>query len=429
MHTAFALPLTLAGLLVTQTASQAAGTEPLPRAAPETVGLSSARLARIGEVLNADVARGRIPGAVVAIARHGKLAYFEAFGFRDKAAGAPMKTDAIFSIASMTKPLTAVGALMLYEQSRLLLNDPVGKYLPPLGNMQVGVLPSDAAGQTTFERVPATRQMTVQDLFRHTSGLTYGGRGNTAIHKMYPASSASVATQMTAAEFIDKLGSLPLLHQPGSTWDYSLSIDVLGVVVETLSERPLSQYLAETLFRPLGMQDTGFIVPTDKLDRYAKALPDDPDTGKPQSVLDSTKQLKLECGGGCAVSTASDYVRFAQMLLNKGELDGTRILSRKTVELMTSDDLGPEVKSGPVSVDANRAGYGFGLSVAVRRQDGVSPLMGSAGDFTWGGAYGTNFWVDPKEELVVVFLAHTPGPIRTHYRQVINALVYQALVD
>jgi CubicO group peptidase (beta-lactamase class C family) len=220
---------------------------------------------------------------------------------------------------------------------------------------------------------------------------------------------------------------LPLLYQPGTVWDYSLSVDVLGLVVEALSEQTLGQFLQERLFRPLRMEETGFLIPADKVARYAKALPNDPDTGRPQTVLDSTKPLKFECGGGCAASTAGDYIRFAQMLLNKGSLDGARILGRKTVEHMTSDHLGPEVQNNMPLVSPLLAGYGFGLGVAVRKQDGLSPLAGSAGDYTWGGAYGTNFWIDPKEELAVVFMAHAPGPIRVHYRQVLNALVTQAL--
>lgn len=419
--------LPILGLLSVMTPASAA--DPLPRAAPETVGFSAERLARIGEVVRADVERGQLPGMVVAVARRGKLAYFEAIGFRDKAAGVPMTTDTIFSIASMTKPMTSVAALMLYEQSRLLVNDPVGKYLRPLANMPVADLSGGDAAQGQIATVPANRPMTVQDLLRHTSGLTYGGRGTTAVHKIYPASSSSSATTMTGNELIAKLGTLPLLYQPGTVWDYSLSVDVLGLLVEALSEQTLGQYLQERVFKPLRMVDTGFLIPPDKVGRYAKALPNDPDTGKPQFVLDSTKPLKFECGGGCAASTAGDYIRFAQMLLNKGELDGARILSRKTVELMTADHLAPEVKNTIAQVDASRAGYSFGLGVAVRKGAGLSPLMGSAGDFSWGGAYGTNFWVDPKEELAVVFMAHAPGPIRVHYRQVINALVLSALAD
>ncbi len=403
----------------------AAASDPLPRAEPETVGMSSARLARIGDVLRADIERGRIPGAVLAIARKGKIVYFEAFGYRDKVAGVPMTTDTIFSIASMTKPMVTVGALQLYEQGRVLIDDPVSKYLPQFANMQVARM--DPAEQEILDTAPAARQITIQDLMRHTSGIIYGGRGSTAVHKLYPASGSAVAASMTSAEFLDKLGSLPLMYQPGTVWEYGFSTEVLGLVVESITNQTLGKYLQENLFKPLGMSDTGFMVPADKVNRYAKALPNDPDTGKPQSVMDSTKPTKFECGGGCAVSTAGDYLRFAQMLLDQGKLDGERILSRKTVEFMTADQLGPGVKNLIGSADPTRADYGFGLGVAVRRTEGVVRLMGSVGDFSWPGAYGTNWWADPKEELVVVFMAHSPGPIRWHYRQLINALVLQAL--
>jgi CubicO group peptidase (beta-lactamase class C family) len=406
-------------------ALSAAAADPLPRARPEAVGFSSARLARIGEVLRADIEHGRLPGAVLAIARKGKLVYFEAFGYRDKAAGIPMTTDTIFGVASMTKPMVTVGALELYEQGRLLIDDPVSKYLPQFAKMQVARM--DPAGQAIIDTVPAARQITIQDIMRHTSGIIYGGRGTTAVHKLYPESSASAATSMTGAEFIDKLGSLPLMYQPGTVWDYGLSIDVLGQVVESVANERLGQYLQENLFKPLGMADTGFIVPPDKVSRYAKALPTDPDTGKPQLLMDLTRPTKFECGGGCAVSTAGDYLRFAQMLLNHGTLGGQRILGRKTVDYMTANQLGPEVKNLIGNADPTRADYGFGLGMAVRRTDGIVRLMGSVGDFSWPGASGTNWWADPKEELAVVFMAHTPGPIRWHYRQLINALVLQAL--
>src|SRR5208282_4835666 len=285
-------------------AMPAAATDPLPRTKPESVGMSSERLARIGEVLRADIERGRIPGAVVAVARKGKLVYFEAFGYRDKAAGVPMTTDTIFGIASMTKPMVTVGALQLYEHGRLLFDDPVSNYLPQFAKMQVAHL--DPTGETIIDTVPAARQITIQDIMRHTSGIIYGGRGSTAVHKLYPASSSSAAESMTSVEFLDKLGSLPLMYQPGTVWDYGFSIDVLGLVIESITNEKLGQYLQESLFKPLGMSDTGFIVPTDKVNRYARELPNDPDTGKPQSLMDLTKPTRFQCGGGCAVSTASD---------------------------------------------------------------------------------------------------------------------------
>jgi len=396
--------------------------DPLPRAKPESVGMSSARLDRIGAALKADVEKGRIPGAVVAVARKGKLVYYEAVGWRDKDASAPMTKDAIFSIASMTKPMTSVAVLQLSEEGRVLISDPVGKHLPPLAAMRVA-----ASLDNPGETVPALRQPTLQDLLRHTSGLLYGGRGTSALHKMYPASSSSSGRTMTGAEFIAKLGSLPLAYQPGTVWDYSLAVDVNGLVVEAVSGRTLGQYLGERVWGPLGMVDTGFSVPPDKQNRYAKGFANDPDTGKPQVVLDLTKPLKFECGGGCAASTAGDYIRFAQMLLNKGRLGKAQILGKKTVEFMTADHLGPEIQNNIPKVDPARTGYGFGLGVAVRRQDGVTPINGSAGDYHWGGAYGTFFWVDPKESLAVVFMAHSPGVIRQHYRALLGALVLQAI--
>ncbi len=411
-------------------AATSAVAQPLPKAAsPEEVGLSSQRLERIGTALKEQIDKGQMPGAVVAIARKGKLAYFEAFGYRDKASNAPMTTDAIFSIASMTKPLTSVAIMMLYEEGRLFIADPVGKYLPQLANMKVGVVKTDANGKTVVETVAANRQITIQDLLRHTSGLVYGGRGTSEIHKQYPASSSQSALTLTPAEFLDKLGRAPLYHQPGSTWDYSLSTDVLGLVVEAVSGKKLGEFLAERVFAPLGMVDSGFEVPASKQSRYALALDADPLTGKQPFVLHASgKELKFDCGGGCGVSTAGDYLRFAQMLLRRGELDGKRLLAPKTVEYMTSNHLAPDVLARTTST-VLPTGYGFGLGFAVRLETGMSNLTGSKGDYNWGGAYGTYFWVDPKEDVVVVYMAHTPGDARIYGRNLIKSLVLQAIVD
>src|SRR6195256_761677 len=290
--------------------------DPLPRAKPEEVGLSSERLARIATTLNADIEAGRIPGAVIAIARRGKLVALDAYGFRDKAANVAMTTDTIFNIASMTKPMTAVGALMLYEQGRLLIDDPLSKYFPKFANMRVAVRDN---GEPTAETVPANRQITIQDLMRHTSGLVYGGRGNTLVHKMYPAGSSDAAREYDGAAVMEKLASLPLLYQPATVWDYGFGLDVLGLTVESITKQTLGQYLQANLFTPLGMTDSGFSISPDKAARYAKPLPADPDTGKPQARSpELTQPLKFECGGGCAASTAPDYLRFAMMLMNRG---------------------------------------------------------------------------------------------------------------
>ena len=395
----------------------------MPRVKPEDAGFSSARLARIGTVLNQDIENGRIPGAVLAIARDGKLVYWQAFGFRDKAAGVKMTTDTIFNIASMTKPMTAVGALTLVEQGKLVIDEPISRTLPGFTDMKVAVLSED--GATITGTVPAARPITMRDLLTHTSGLIYGARGTTAVHKLYPA--GNIAMDFTGPEFVAKLSTLPLMAQPGSTWDYGFGLDLTGQMVETVTKQTLGAYLSETVWRPLGMTDTGFNVPADKVARYAHALPVDPDTGKPQNLSDLTKPVKFESGGGGAVSTASDYLKFASMLMNGGEYAGHRILSQKMTHYMLTNQLGPQVRNLIVNADPTRADYGFGLGLAVRTTPGVVRLMGSVGDFSWPGASGTNWWVDPAEKLVVVFMAHSPGPIRWHYRYLINTLVYQAM--
>ena len=402
--------------------------DPLPRAKPEEVGFSSERLARIGETLKADIESGRIPGAVIAIARRGKLVTFDAYGWRDKAAAIPMTTDTIFNIASMTKPMTTVGALMLYERGKILINDPLAKYFPKFANMRVAA--RDAAGEPTAETAPANRQITIQDLMRHTSGLIYGGRGNTLVHKMYPAGSNDAAREYDGAAFMDKLSSLPLLYQPATVWDYGFGLDVLGLTIEKMTGETLGQYLQANLFAPLGMTDTGFSVSADKAARYAKPLPNDPDTQAPQArTPELTQPLKFQCGGGCAASTASDYLRFAMMLINGGRAGESRLLGPRTVAYMLSDQLGPNIKNLVGNADPTRADYGFGLGLAVRTTPGVVRMMGSVGQFSWPGASGTDWWVDPREELAVVYMSAAPGPIRWHYRQKINALVYQAIVD
>ena len=409
-------------------ASSAVFAADLPRAKPEEVGMSSERLARISEVLKADIAAGRIPGAVIAIARHGKLVALDAYGWRDKAAGVAMTTDTIFNIASMTKPMTTVGALMLYERGQLLIGDPLSKYFPKFAEMRVAT--RDASGEPTAETVPSVRLITIQDLMRHTSGIVYGGRGTTLVHKMYPAGSGDASREYDGAAFIDKLASLPLLYQPATVWDYGFGLDLLGLTIEKISSQTLGQYLKANLFTPLGMNDTGFSISADQAARYAKPLPIDPDTGKPQARSpELTQPLKFECGGGCAASTASDYLRFAMMLMNQGRSGEARLLGPRTVTYMLSDQLGPNTKNLIGNADPTRADYGFGLGLAVRTTPGVIKMMGSVGQFSWPGASGTDWWVDPKEELAVVYMSAAPGPIRWHYRQTINALVYQAIVD
>ncbi len=395
---------------------------PLPTGKPETVGLSSARLERLARAIRADVDAGRMPGAVVAVARKGRLVYHEAFGYVDPAARRPMPKDAIFALASMTKPMVAVAALMLAEEGRLLLNDPVGNYLPALKDMTVA-----AVGSGT---VPARRQPTLQDMLRHTAGVSYGNRGDTPLHRLYSERLKSAADQ-TGDEFLAELGRLPLHFQPGTAWEYSHGLDVAGLAVEAVSRQRLGEFLQARVFGPLGMVDTGFVVPPAKADRIARPLPVDPDTGRPPSFRLPVTPWKYDCGGGCASGTAVDYVRFAQMLLNKGQLDGARLLSRKSVEYMTADQLGSGVDVSRLHEFAveHIDGFGFGLGVAVRTRAGVAGVPGTPGEFLWSGAQGTMFWVDPREDLVVVFLANTPGPVRRHYRELVKNLVVQAIAD
>lgn len=397
----------------------------LPRVEPEAVGLSSPRLGRIRASLEREVAEGRIPGAVVGIARRGKLAYLDAVGYRDKEAQTPMWADAVFSVASMTKPMTSVATLVLLEEGRLLLGDPVSKHLPALAGMKVA---SPGAGELTL--VPSEREMTIQDLLRHTSGLTYRDRGTTAAHKLYPGSSISASIKLSREEFLAALAKSPLIYQPGTAWEYGFSTDVLGLVVEAVAGQSLGTFLADRIWRPLGMTDTGFTLSEQQRGRYARALPKCPITGDPVSVHHADDAVaRWESGGGGCVSTVSDYLRFAQMLLNGGELGAERLLGRKTVELMASDHLGSGIANRITTMDPAFAGYGFGLGVAVRGAAGVSAAVGSAGEFYWSGVYGTYFWVDPSEQLACVFMAAAPGQIRLRYRQLMRALVMQAITD
>ncbi|MDM4767811.1 serine hydrolase domain-containing protein [Pelomonas sp. SE-A7] len=409
--------------------STAWAADPLPRAKPEAVGMSSERLAQIGTVLQAEIAKERMPGAVLAIARKGKLVHYQAYGYLDKAAGLPMPRDAIFSIASMTKPLVGAGVLQLMEEGRLQMSDPASRWFPTLAKLPVAVLKPDAAPDAPLETVAARRDMNIQDLLRHTSGLSYGNRNGSGVQRMLPPGNFPWAEPMTGAEFIERLSKAPLLHQPGTVWEYGFSTDVLGLVIEAETGQTLGAFLQQRLCKPLGMQDTGFVVPAAQAGRVAKVLAKEPGTGNPQNALDRTVPLKFECGGACAVSTAADMLRFGQMLLNRGQLGSARVLGSKTVDYMTADHLDPGIVNQVGKSDPSRAGYGFGLTMAVRTTAGGPQMLGSPGEFGWSGALGTNFWVDPKEQLVVVFMAATPGPIRWHYRRMISALVDAAIVD
>jgi CubicO group peptidase (beta-lactamase class C family) len=396
----------------------------IARAEPEAVGLSSARLRRFGEAMRREVEAARMPGCVVAVARGGKLAHLEAIGYRDPAAKEPLKTDAVFSIASMTKPMTSAAIMMLVEEGRVLLGDPVSEYLPPLAELKV----AEPGGSTR-----APRQIpTIQDLLRHTSGLTYKDRGTTPAHALYPGSSVWAAERLSKEETIAALAKSPLLFDPGSNWEYGFSTDVLGFVVEAVTGKALGSFLQERLWAPLGMTDTSFALPAAKRSRYALALAKDPVTGNanPSIHHGTDRTQKWDSGGGGSVSTAADYLRFTEMLRCGGRLGGADILGRGTVTLMAADHLPLSLNNMIADkMDPAATGYGFGLGFAVRRQNGIAAMAGSAGDYYWSGVYGTYFWIDPKEELSVVFMAAAPGLIRLRYRQMSRNLVYQALTS
>jgi CubicO group peptidase (beta-lactamase class C family) len=391
---------------------------PLPVCQPEDVGLSSSALGCLGAAFQDRIDRGHLPGAVALVARHGKVGWFQAFGKQDPLSGAPMRTDSLFRIYSMTKPLVSVGVMMLWEEGRLLLNDPIEKYLPAFARPKVGVIEGE-----TMRLVAANRSITVQDLLRHTSGLTYEFRGATLVHKAY-AEAKIARLKQTNEDQVATLGGLPLLHQPGTQWEYSRSTDVLGRLIEVISGQTLGAFLRERICDPLGMTDAGFSVPEKHHGRIAEPFGKDPDTAMDVSLLDVKRTALFESGGGGMVSTAMDYARFCAMLLNNGRLDGTRLLGRKTLELMTSDHLGHI----PANPDLLPPGHGFGLGFAVRTRAGMAPFPGSVGNYYWSGAAGTSFWIDPAERLFAVLMIQAPVQ-REHYRLLFRDLVYAAIAD
>ena len=394
-------------------------------------GFVSGGLQRLVDGFARDVERGAIPGAVVLVARKGKPAIFEAVGFRDRERGAPMKREAIFRGASITKPLTVAAALTLLDEGALELAAPLGRYLPALAELQVGVERVGENGARSLVLEPAARPITIQDLMRHTAGFTYGAFGDSLVQRAYRRANVTDLRQ-TNAVMVERLAGLPLAYQPGSTFEYGMSIDVLGAVIETICGQPLDRILRERITGPLEMPDTGFALAD--LDRLA--LPQiDPATGARPNLdvlYDPAQPPAWFSGGGGILTTAADYARFAQMLLDGGRLNGTRVLARKTVALMTSNHLPPGVAFGPFTTELGitapfpQFGQGFGLGVNVRIDPGRNPNPGSVGDFSWAGISGTYFWVDPVEQLVAVLMLQAPLE-RVRYRSLMRALVYQAL--
>jgi len=397
---------------------------------PESAGMSTARLARLATVFGKEVEDKKLPGAVMMVARKGKVVYVHALGVRDPKTGDPMRTDTIFRIYSMTKPIVSVAAMILVEDGKLQLTDPVARWLPAFKDVKVW---------TDGGEVAAQRPMTVQDLLRHTAGLAYGELTQNAAVKdalakaglFKPGVMDFDVRDLTGAEQVERLAKIPLLYQPGTTWEYSLASDVLGRVVEAASGKRLGVFMAERVFTPLRMTDTAFWVPDGKRGRVAEPFNKDPLTGTAIRLIDVSKEPGNDSGGAGGVGTAGDYLRFSQMLANGGVLDGQRVLSRTTVRLMTSDHLGSRIALAPTPGGGvlGASTYTFGLGFAVRPSDGIAPVPGSAGDFNWGGYAGTRFWVDPNEQLVGVFMVQSAGALRAYHRELFRQLVYQAIID
>jgi CubicO group peptidase (beta-lactamase class C family) len=396
----------------------------LPTAKPADVGFSAERLDRISQWLDDEIARNVIPGAVVMIARNGKVAYYESFGVIDPETKARMGKDAIFRIYSMSKPITSVAVMMLAEQGKITLDEPIAKYIPAFKSMKVGIEGKGEDGKPKLDLVDAKRAITIQDLLRHSSGITYGFFGDLLVKKAYVDADV-FAGDFTNAEFAERIAKLPLAFQPGTTWDYSHSTDILGRLVEVVSGKSLYQFEKENVLDPLGMTDTSFYV-TDatKQPRIAEPFKDDRKIGAGVDFNDPRVAGKWESGGGGMVGTVTDYARFVTMLMNGGTLDGKRYLGPKTIAYMTSDHTAGVITPGPYYLPG--PGYGFGLGFAVRKEAGVATSPGSVGDYNWGGAGGTYFWADPKENMFVVFAMQSPRN-RVAFRQVLRDLVYGAI--
>src|SRR6266851_2809470 len=392
-------------------------TPSLPHAKPEQIGLSAIRLQLLSDAFKREVDKGTLPGATVLVARRGQIGWFDAIGRQSPLAAAPMAQDSIFRIFSMTKPIVSVGIMMLIEDGHFLLSDPVAKFIPEFANQKVGV---EHNGE--LELVPLKRQMTVQDLLRHTSGITYDHTGNGLVQRLYQESRLR-SRKITNAEHASLVASLPLMCQPGAEWNYSRSTDILGRIIEVVSGKSLGAFLTERILAPLRMAETAFHTGPENADRLAEPFPTDPWTGEKVQLFNMLEKPVMESGGGGLVSTTMDYARFCQMLLSGGVLDGVRIISRKTLQLMASDHLGPKVK---LETHLVPPGHSFGLGFAVRTLEGMAPFAGSVGQFFWSGMGGTFFWIDPKEELFAVFMSQGPGQ-REYFRTLLRSLVYAAV--
>jgi len=399
----------------------------LPPASPESVGLSSRQLRQAMDVLSSEVEAGRIPGAVFGIARHGKLAWLEAVGYRDRDVSDAMPVEAIFPLASMTKPIVSVAAMMLVERGKLFLADPVAEYLPQFADMYVAVEGRDsrtAAARTVFE--PASSAITVQDVLRHTAGMVNANLlPRTAVRQRY-LDAGVTGTDQTLAERIDKLAQMPLAHHPGTAWEYSMAVDVTARLIEVVSGKPVDRFVAESVTGPLRMTDTGYFVLEENWHRIAQPIVD-PATGQLPNHQDARREPKLKGGNTGMVATAADYLRFAQAMLSGGVLDGVRILGAGTVAHMASDHLGAIARDGENARALLGPGRGFGLGFAVRLAAGENPMPGSVGDYDWSGAYRTRFLIDPQRDLVAVGMINQANYLR--HSQLFRTLVYQTIAE
>lgn len=385
----------------------------LPQTRPADIGLHPERSQHLLAVLRERVDRQHIPGAVVLVARRGQIGVFEALGQQDPASGVPMRTDSIFRIYSMTKPLVSVAVMMLVERGRLLISDRVDQWLPEYAGQAV---------RGPHGLVPAQRAATVHDLLRHTAGLTYEFLGDSPVQQAYAQLNIGSRARDNTA-FSRALASVPLMFQPGSCWAYSRATDVLGRLIEVVSGQTLGEFLQREILGPLGMVDTGFAVPPAQQHRIVQPFAHDPDGGVPMKLFDPCETPALESGGGGLMSTAMDYARFLQCLRHGGSLDGVRLLSAQTLAFMTADHLGEIPIDGGILLPP---GHGFGLGFAVRRAAGESPVPGSVGTYHWSGIGGTSFFVDPHLDVYALLLTQAPNQ-RDHYRQLFRNLVYAAL--
>ncbi len=405
----------------------------LPLVSPDQVGLSAARLARVGTWMKSWVDAGKLPGMTVVVMRRGHLAYAETYGKADVERNKPMRPDTIARIYSMTKPLTSTAIMMLYEEGRFQLDDPISRFIPGFANPRVYA----GGSRGKIDTVPAEREITFRDLLTHTSGLTYGFMESNPVDALYRAKDGVdfQTAQTSLKQVVEKLATFPLIAQPGKAWNYSVSTDVLGYLVEVISGQPFEKFLVEKVIKPLGMTDTDFHVPNEKHERFAANYQPSPD-GKLALIDDPAKSRYLaprsvNSGGGGLVSTASDYLRFCKLMLNKGELDGVRLLGRKTVELMTSNHLpGDMADMGmPRFSESPYYGIGFGLGFSVMINPAKAQILGTAGEYAWGGAASTAFWCDPAEDMAVVLLTQLMPSSTYPIRRELRVLTYQAIVD